>query len=194
MSDDATQPATPPRPPATSSNGLPSWAWKAIAVGILVVLLVITYFILAAFAPREWAQHIGTMVDGSITSGTGYGLAFGFVCTFVSLVLLVPIWWTRRWRGGRYWAIGLIVLAVIVSIPNLLTLSIVAGNSSAAHAGERILDVDGPGFRGATLAGVILAVAVFAVVFFLVVRVRRRRKAPSAPTSGTAPTTGPSAG
>jgi hypothetical protein len=36
----------------------------------------------------------------------------------------------------------------------------VAGNSKAAHAGERIMDVDAPGFRVATAIGAISAAVV----------------------------------
>lgn len=144
-------------------------------MAVLVVLVVITYFVLAAFLPRWWAQRVGSIVDGSFTTGTGYGLALGIGCTVVSLLLLVLAWPARQWRGGRYWVIGFIVLAVIVSIPNLLTLSIVVGDGSAAHAGERILDVAAPAFRGATLTGVIIGAVVCGVVFFLGFRYRRGR-------------------
>ena len=52
--------------------------------------------------------------------------------------------------------------------PNLLTLGIAIGSGHAAHAGERTLDVDAPGFRGASLAGVIGgAFAVAAVKYLL---------------------------
>jgi hypothetical protein len=54
----------------------------------------------------------------------------------------------------------------------LMTLTIVLGASNAAHAGERVLDVDAPGFRGASLVGAIVAAALFALVLFL--RIRRR--------------------
>ncbi|MFF2028266.1 hypothetical protein ACFVW2_41680, partial [Streptomyces sp. NPDC058171] len=43
----------------------------------------------------------------------------------------------------------------------VLTLSVVLGGNSAAHAGERIMDVDAPGFRGASLAGAIIGVVLF---------------------------------
>ncbi len=57
--------------------------------------------------------------------------------------------------------IVLLILGVLVVLPNLLTLSVVLGGNSAAHAGERIMDVDAPGFRGASLAGAIIGVVLF---------------------------------
>ena len=54
-----------------------------------------------------------------------------------------------------------LALGVIFALPNLLSLTVVLGNNNAAHAGERILDVDGPGFRGASVVGAVLGVALF---------------------------------
>ena len=71
----------------------------------------------------------------------------------------------------------LAALAIVLAGPNLLTLGIVIGSGKAAHAGERTLDVDGPGFRGATLAGAIgAAFAVAAVEYLLASRRWTRRK------------------
>lgn len=160
-------------------GGLPSWAVKTIAIAVVVVLAVIAYFILAAFLPRWWSQKIGSAVDQSITTGSFYGIAFGVACTLVSLLLLALAWRARRWGQTRYWALAFVVLAVVASIPNLLTLTVVAGGGSGAHAGERILDVEAPGFRGGTLVGVIIAAVIFAVGLFLWIRLRRRRRAAS---------------
>ena len=60
----------------------------------------------------------------------------------------------RSWRL-RAW---LLAGAVLLALPNLFTLGIVLGTGSAAHAGERTLDVEGPYFRAATLAGAVLGV------------------------------------
>lgn len=68
----------------------------------------------------------------------------------------------------------MLIVAVIVALPNLLTLSVVLGGNSAAHAGERIMDVDAPGFRGASLAGAIIGVVAFLGVIGLTYTYRKR--------------------
>ena len=75
--------------------------------------------------------------------------------------------------------VWLVAAAVVLAIPNLMTLGIVFGTRSAAHAGERILDVEGPGFRGGSLIGAVLGVAFVGVIVYLVTsrRASRRRAA-----------------
>jgi hypothetical protein len=81
----------------------------------------------------------------------------------------------RGRRGGTFFAGVLTLLAVIVAVPNLMTLTIVFGTSNSAHAGERVLDVEAPGFRGATAIGATVALVIFLLVTFFVVRNWRRR-------------------
>lgn len=159
---------------ATAKTGMPPWAKKAIGITALVIVLVIAYFILAAYLPRAWAQNVGSLAGGSFAKGVLWGLVFGVLCSFVPLLLFQGAWMTFRRRRFKPVQIGLVVLGVIVMIPNLLTLSVVMGGNNAAHAGERILDVDAPGFRGATLIGVILGVLLFLVVAAITVKYRRR--------------------
>ncbi|CAM3057945.1 permease [Skermania piniformis] len=163
--------------PATAPDkSVPKWLIRVIAVVLGIVVLVIAYFILAAFVPRWWAQRIGSLADQSIARGITWGLFFGFVCTFVPLLLLLFGALRMRRRGGRYLAPMAAILALIVAAPNLMTLTIVWGTGGGAHAGERILDVDGPGFRGATLTGAVVALLVFLLTGYFVARYRKRGK------------------
>ncbi|RDI49725.1 permease [Nocardia mexicana] len=170
--------------PATTT-----WRNRIIAGVAVVAVLVAAYFILAAFIPRWWAQRIANMSGhGSFAKGIWSGLALGFVCTLVPLLLLlfaVTVW---KRRGGRFLAGVAAVLAVAAALPNLMTLTIVLGGNNAAHAGERILDVDAPGFRGASLTAAIVAAAIFLLLVFVVVRrrYRKRRAAKQAPQPQTA--------
>jgi hypothetical protein len=142
--------------------------WGAVAVAALIGL----YFILAAFIPRWWAQRVGDQVNGSMAAGIALGLFYGFAFTFLpAVLLLLALRRDRSWRARAWLGAGAIVLAV----PNLMTLGIVAGSGSASHAGERILDVEGPGFRAATLAGAIVAVAAALGVRYLTDSRRRER-------------------
>jgi hypothetical protein len=62
---------------------------------------------------------------------------------------------------------------VLLAAPNLLTLGIVLGNGNGAHAGDRILDVEAPAFRGATLAGALIAAGCLAAAWYLLFSRRR---------------------
>jgi uncharacterized membrane protein YccC len=50
----------------------------------------------------------------------------------------------------------------------------VVGNGSAAHAGQRIMDVDAPAFRGATLVGAIIGAALAVLVIYAMASRRKR--------------------
>ncbi|MGW6692713.1 hypothetical protein ACWF62_02915 [Rhodococcus sp. NPDC054953] len=160
--------------PTAPRSGMPPWLRKTIWGLVLVVVLVVTYFVLAAFLPRWWAQQAGSLAAASMTRGILWGLTFGFVCTLVPLALFAAAWRSRRWRYAKVTVVAALVAALLIAAPNLLTLSVVVGTNSAAHAGERILDVDAPGFRGATLVGVVVGALVFGVLVWLTLRYRRR--------------------
>ncbi|MUM17967.1 permease [Mycobacterium sp. CBMA271] len=155
------------------------WArWRAhlIAAVALLLALAVLYFALSAFIPRWWAQRIGDMSGhGSFAKGIGSGLMLGLICTGIPLLLVMSAFLLWRRRGGKFFAGVLAPLALIIAVPNLMTLTIVLGTSDSAHAGERVLDVEAPGFRGATAIGAIVALLIVLVVVYVVVRNRRRR-------------------
>lgn len=162
------QPA--PRPPETGAAT--PLARRALLVLGALAALVVVYFVAAATIPRWWAQRIADQVDGSIAAGTGLGLFYGVVFTFVPLLVLsFAVRRGRSWRL-RAWLAG---AAVVLALPNLMTLGIVLGTGSAAHAGERILDVEGPNFRAFTLVGAIAGAAGVVGVRYLMGS-RRRAK------------------
>ncbi|MBF6439045.1 permease [Nocardia cyriacigeorgica] len=167
---------TPERTPDTRTSTI-SWRTRIIAGAVLVVVLIVAYLILAAFIPRWWAQRVGEMVNGSFSKGIGWGLVYGGLCTAIPLLLLLVAALVWRRRGGKVIAGGAVVLALVFAIPNLMTLTVVLGGNNAAHAGERIMDVDAPAFRGASLTGAIIAALIFLLVLFLVVRRGWRRRA-----------------
>jgi uncharacterized membrane protein YccC len=73
----------------------------------------------------------------------------------------------------------LLGVALLIASPNLITLGIVLGPGGAAHAGERTLDVDAPGFRSSSLIGAIVAV-LLVLAIWLLLRSRRHAKEESA--------------
>lgn len=175
------------RPDGKSSASV--WRNRIIGGAALFVAVVVTYLILAAFIPRWWAQRLAEMVNGSFAKGIGWGLLLGGMCTLVPLLLLLFAVLMWRKRAGKFLAGAAAVLAVLVAIPNLMTLTIVLGGNNAAHAGERILDVDAPAFRGACLVGAVLAVLFFlGAVYLATRREMRRRKAAEQNASGNTAT------
>ena len=160
--------------PADSKSGMPSWLKRVIMFAILGAALIIVFFILAEFLPRWWAERIGELSDRGFARGITWGLFFGGICTLLPLLQVLVAVLVRHKRGGRILAGIAALSALLFALPNLMTLSVVFGGNSAAHAGERIMDVEAPGFRGASLVGAIIAALVFVGVVVLAMRYRRR--------------------
>ena len=141
-----------------------NWGRRLLTGGAIAVVIVGAVLIASAAVPRWWAQRIGDRVDGSITQGVFVGLFNGFVFTFLALVVFIFV--MRRGRTVKVVALGL-AAALVLASPNLMTLGIVLGVGSGAHAGDRILDVEAPAFRGATLAGAIVAGLLASYIWYL---------------------------
>ena len=148
------------------------WVQRAVLAIVIVAAAYILFRISAAFFPRWWAQRVADQVQGGLTAGTMWGLFYGFVFTFIPLLLLFQI---RRRFFNWTWRLIVVAVALLLAAPNWLTLSVVAGNSKASHAGERIFDVDAPGFRAGTLIGVCVA-AVLAIILTGASITMKRRK------------------
>ena len=165
MSETQPTPSTEPRRQGRS------WKRWLAYTSIVVAVVIVGGWIGAAFVPRWWSQRVADQVEGSIWSGSWLGVFYGFVFTF--LPLLVIAWAARKRRSWKAW-LALATMAIVLALPNLFTLGIVLGSGNAAHAGERTLDVEAPGFRSATAVGAILAVLAFGVLWWLL---RSRRSA-----------------
>jgi hypothetical protein len=148
------------------------WVKRIVLAIVIVGVAYIAYLMAAAFFPRWWAQRVAEQVDGSVSRGTMWGLFYGFVFSAIPLLLLAQV---RRAFFTWTWRAVVAVVAVALAAPNWLTLSVVAGNSNAAHAGERIFDVDAPGFRAATLIGVIVGAILALGVTAAGMRLKGRR-------------------
>lgn len=145
----------------------PSPQRRVLVVIVSLAALVILYFIVKAIVPRWWAQRVGNVVDGRLTVGALFGLFIGFVFMVIPLLAAaVAIKWRsprRTWRGWLAWA-GVVA---VIAAPNLMTLNIVIGNGNGAHAGDRTLDTEAPGFRVWSVVGAIAAVVAFGGVIYL---------------------------
>jgi len=151
-----------------------SWVRKLVVTAVVIGGVLLLGLIASATVPRWWAQRIGDQADGSIVTGTLVGLFYGFVFTALPLLVLgLVARWKRTWRA----LVMAAAFAVLLAIPNLLTLGIVLGTGNAAHAGDRILDVEAPAFRGASLTGALIAIGLAVFVGYLLVSRARARDA-----------------
>lgn len=158
---------------------LPTMSTKTkVILGVSsVVIIVIGYFVLQRFLPEWWARSMSTRIDGSFTSGTMYGLFFGIVGSTVPLILALLAYFSINTGPRRILSWALAALSLVLLIPNLLTLAVVIGNGSGARMGQRLMDIGTPGFRGATLVGVIVGVLIgIAADAYLVGRRRQKAK------------------
>jgi MFS family permease len=147
-----------------------------VTVLVTLGIALLALFAASAFLPRWWSHRIGNQADGSFTNGIGLGLFYGFTFTLLALVLLVVgLRRIRSWKGRLI----LLGIAILIASPNLITLGIVLGPGDGAHAGERTLDVEAPGFRSSSLIGAIVA-ALLVLALWLLVRSRRHAKEESA--------------
>ena len=159
---------------ATEPRGVepPRWARRAVVVVVAVLLILAAYALAAAFFPRWWGERIGALVGASTPTGVLWGLLIGAVFTalpvFVLAFVLRPRWKVRA---------ALVLAAVLLAVPNLLTLSVVLGGNDAARDGRDIWSREAPGFVTGTWIGA--AVGALAAVLLLLARwsaVRRRRQ------------------
>jgi hypothetical protein len=157
-------------PPRTEND--PNWSRRLKLWGAITVAFLLALIIGGAFIPRWWAHRVGDQANESFAGGIMLGLFYGFVFTVLPLLLIV--WGIRRRRSGRMW-LWILAGAALLALPNIFTLGVVLGPGGAAHAGERTFDVNAPGFRNATLAGALLAVAAIGFIWYLLSSRRRAR-------------------
>lgn len=167
-------PDTPPPPDSTIAGEQTRRKLtlnRVILIVVGIVLLVLLALLAAAVVPRWWAQRVGTMIDGRLLVGSSLGVVIGIVFTAAPLVFLGVA--ARRLRSiGK--ALSALVVGPVLALPNLITLAIVLGTGNAAHAAQRILDVDGPGFRGGSLVGALVGAALAGWIVYLMWSRRRR--------------------
>lgn len=148
-----------------------SWVKRIVMAIVIVGVVYIAYLMSAAFFPRWWARQVKDLGGGNMTPSVLWGAFFGFLFTFIPLMLAFQI---RRKALNWKFKIATLVVALLIAAPNLLTLAIVLGNSNAAHDASRVLSDNAPGFRWATLLAAIAGAA--AAVFVAGSGITRRRR------------------
>ncbi len=149
-----------------------TWGTKVVLVLITIAVLALAALLAVTWLPRWWAQRVGDVVDGRMSTGVFAGITCGVVFTAIPLLLLRRVFGRH---GGVTSRVVALLLAVVFAAPTLTTLAIVVGNGDAAHAAERTLDVEAPAFRTATAAGAVFGV-LLVVLWWAVMAGRRRRK------------------
>lgn len=137
-----------------------NWAARIILVAAALLILVIAYFALAAILPVWWANVIRNQVQGDLGAGILVGMFYGFVFTLVPLMVA---WQSTRKAVGWAWKAAILLVAVALAAPNLLTAGIMFGSSEAAHNGQRILGTEATWFALWTQISAIAAVVVFVI-------------------------------
>ncbi|MFD1212174.1 hypothetical protein ACFQ36_08975 [Arthrobacter sp. GCM10027362] len=161
-------------PAPGKERGRTSWPARAAVVLLLLVLVVAAGAILSAIVPVWWATTIGTQVGGDLSASIVVGMFYGF--TFTLLPLLVA-WQARFKRVSWPWKVGILVVAVLLAAPNLLTAGIALGTSNSAHQAQRILGTEATWFIPWTLYSAIAAALVFVAIVVLWTMWRRRGRA-----------------
>ncbi|YCK80382.1 hypothetical protein M1D89_14900 [Arthrobacter sp. D3-18] len=146
---------------------------KIILILVAVLVAVAAYFILGAVLPRWWSDVIAGQIRRDLGASVLVGMFYGFVFTFVPLLVA---WQATRKAVSWPWKIAIVLVAVAIATPNLLTAGIAFGSTESAHAGQRTLSVDAGFFTTWTAISAVAAVAVFIAVTILRALWRRRGK------------------
>jgi hypothetical protein len=100
-------------------NAAKVWPRRLVVAAAVLIVAWAVYLILASFVPRWWALSIGRQVNSRLSTGILLGLVYGSVFTFLPLLVLAQAF--RRSFGWKI-KVGLIIAAVLLTIPNLMTL------------------------------------------------------------------------
>jgi hypothetical protein len=170
-----------PNPPASGQARTPTaadkdWGFGRAALLVLggIGLVVVVVWFSVSVLPRWWAHQVGAQVDGDLTTGGVLGFMYGFLATLLPLLVLGTVFRYRR-RSVWAWIVG-VLIALLLAAPNLITLGIVLGDGSAAHAAQRTLDVEGPWFRGGMAIGVASALLLAGLLAYSILSRRRAHR------------------
>ncbi|MDV8010181.1 DUF4190 domain-containing protein [Rhodococcus sp. IEGM 1241] len=151
--------------PNNSHSGYLGWILRVISVvACVAVATVVASLTLGPPFARAWAQGVARHLGGDFETGVVVGFVTGLLGIAVTLfvALMSSLAWRRR--GGPALSLGIGAIALLAVLPGAVNLSIAVGAAgSGVRAAGRILDVDGPAFRGAWVAGSVAGLSLYMV-------------------------------
>lgn len=144
-----------------------------VLILVLVALGVLAYGTARQFFPRWWAEQVVGVVDGSLLRGLALGFGVGLGFTLIPLLLLAQ---ARRRFFNWTWRIILLVIAVILALPNWLTVAVALGTSHSAVDGRVLMTEAAPGFRNGSAGGAVVGVLLAIVLVGFSMRLSHRRR------------------
>jgi len=173
MSDSpAPDPAeTPSKGPGTPTHGrtrTPVWLRRTIVGVAIAVALVAAFFIVSATVPLTWANAIKSQVGPQLGNSIPLGMFYGFTFSFIPVLLA----WQAHHKNLHTWLrISILAVAALLTLPNLLTLSVLHGTTTSARNALAIWNTGGANWFGAWSQGFMVAGIVCAITVIILSRI-----------------------
>lgn len=108
---------------------MPTWLFRTIIGVAAGVVLVVAYLIASVTVPLVWANAIRDQMGGQLGNSIPLGMFYGFTFTFIPVLV---VWQARRKNLNKWVRISLLAVGLLLTIPNLLTLSVLYGTTATA--------------------------------------------------------------
>ena len=153
---------------------MPVWLFRTILGVIIAALLVVGYLVASVTVPLIWAKSIGNQIGNQLGNSIPLGMFYGFAFSFVPVLVA---WQAHHRKLNKWVRISLVVLGVVLTVPNLLTLGVLYGTTQTA-ADARSIWANSANWFGTwsqmfMVVGVLCAVV---VIFLGRMWIRRGRK------------------
>ena len=112
-----------------AKSKMPPWLFRTIVGVVAAVVLVIVYLIASVTVPLMWANSIKDQVGGQLGNSIPLGMFYGFTFTFIPIL---TAWQAHRSKLPTWLRVSLVAVGVLLTIPNLLTLGLLFGNTQTA--------------------------------------------------------------
>ena len=146
--------------------------WLVVAL-VLAAVGYLAYSTARDSLPRWWAEQVGLEVAADSTKGMILGLGHGAVFSFVPLLVLAQ---ARRRFFSWAWRIIIALFAIVLALPNWLTVAVAIGTSRAAQDGRIIMTAEAPGFRNGSAIGAVVGIVLGLIVVGTSMRLSQQRR------------------